>query len=410
MESTTSTSQPKGTPRPAPWSKYPFLSRYPPRTVMVRVATPTEWAISQKIYKDMSKPPTIEVASVTPGVVPVDRTGYPFFELYPPVKNFQSEVAPEAAKAEATSSSDRSGYPHFELYPKVDKIQVCEASSASAEETPRPCDRTGYPWFELYPSVKQEQKEEAVPAISKEVSSSIPDRSGYPYFELYPPVKKEQAEAAAPAPEIKSSQLADQPEYHPWFELCAEVGMTPEEVILRDVNARETKDRAEYSGNDLSDYNTPATTPASSPALPSSPRFGMYPAASQPGRAAYNFFDVYPITEVEAETPAPAREKRELVQDIPKRRSRIGGLTGTSGSPDFDEFAVFQPAYPFDAIYPRSRTDTEAADIFVGKRAGGRARSNRRSLCNILAAKRSRVATSCRNVWGKVVSALVRVG
>ncbi|KDQ17667.1 hypothetical protein BOTBODRAFT_172106 [Botryobasidium botryosum FD-172 SS1] len=413
MESTNtviSASQLEDTSRPAPWSKHPFLNRYPPRTVMVRAGTPSEWVASQNLYKNISEPLTLEEAASSPEVddelvipsgtearIHVDRTGYPFFELYPPMKDTQSEPI---------SSPDRSGYPYFELYPKIEKQQAREDASANSSDTKtsQPCDRTGYPWFELYPSVEQDP-DEAICAILQKEATSIIDRSGYPHFELYPPVKKENVHDTAASPAISASgPIVEQPGSCPWLELCSEVGMTKEELIAAD------NYRADHSGT--KSYDTPATTPATSPVPPSSPHFGMYPATPSPGGTAYSFYDLYPVDESEKTPPTPA-----------KRRSRLRGTPLPSGTPNFDEFAVFQNIYICSPpsrhgwhALRRPRADTRATrepacvtdmNGCAEELVAAGVKSSRKTST---ATKRAGVARRFRTIWGKVTSVLGRAG
>jgi len=88
-----------------------------------------------------------------------------------PVQDSANTLSPSLSSSHSAASAkvsvDRSGYPWFEIYPAV----TMGASRA-------PTDRSGYPYFDLYPVVKPSQ-----------ATSSISDRSGYPFFELYPAVK-----------------------------------------------------------------------------------------------------------------------------------------------------------------------------------------------------------------------------
>ncbi|KDQ17645.1 hypothetical protein BOTBODRAFT_185755 [Botryobasidium botryosum FD-172 SS1] len=162
-----SSSQAEGNLHPTMWSKHAFLNKYPPRTVEVKAGTPSEWIISQNLYKNLSESSSTGAAVAPSPVRPdlgfqtasnaaeppaaVDRTGYPWFELYPKVETNTVEALPELVK---------------DGVPAPATIPNHHASG--------PCDRTGYPWFELYPRVEQSQANATTASDSAEPISRIP--------------------------------------------------------------------------------------------------------------------------------------------------------------------------------------------------------------------------------------------
>ncbi|KDQ17669.1 hypothetical protein BOTBODRAFT_172108 [Botryobasidium botryosum FD-172 SS1] len=146
---------PQDLPRAPFWTKSPYLECYPP----LRLSVPT-LSLYHNISEDFAAYFESEAAIVQPraclssvaeepegleepiapkGREPqadVDRSGYPWFELYPKVKKDQDESAIDSQ----VPANDRSGYPHFELYPPVNDNKP---ASTPLEIQDSPCENVG---------------------------------------------------------------------------------------------------------------------------------------------------------------------------------------------------------------------------------------------------------------------------
>ncbi|KDQ17708.1 hypothetical protein BOTBODRAFT_185801 [Botryobasidium botryosum FD-172 SS1] len=246
-------------PRRALWTKF--------YSVLERTATPPVWAHAHSAcIKSI-----IDLKALAPKI-PSDRSGYPWFELYPAVQA-TSEKAVKATSSEepfVARPVDRTGYPFFELYPAVAK----------------PSDRSGYPWFELYPAIQVTPEIFKVAPFEESFVAQPVDRTGYPLFELYPAVVKAEAkEAQAITSEAHAAPEVIDRSGYPYFELYPAVAKIKEKnvqlITYEETAAAPVIDRSGY------------------------PHFELYPAIVKVDRTGYPFFELYPAVEKVEDAAAP---------------------------------------------------------------------------------------------------------
>jgi len=257
--------------------------------------------------------------------VPAKCTGYSFFELYPDLKEGQSDIAPETAKAKVYPLPDRSGYPHFEIY-----LASKKDSATFADKVSEPCDRPGHLYLEPYQAANQSQGD-VVSEIPEKYASQSLDRSGYSHFNLYPTVKKERNPRAMEASE-KVPQLIDRTGY-PWFELYPAAKDNDTSAMAEDKVSQLVGEYRRYTPHTVSHLDRTghhycdlysavnktqtATTPATREPIRSDRSgyqyFELHPAVKQVYRSGNPFFELYPPVSVASTS---SQSQNELVADL----------------------------------------------------------------------------------------------
>ncbi|GLB33844.1 hypothetical protein LshimejAT787_0107280 [Lyophyllum shimeji] len=203
-------------------AEYPYLILYPP--------------VAAKPNASSVKLATYPVVDLYPAV-------YPAFNIYPRV-----ETAP-AENAFAT----RSGYPCFELYPPVSS----ESSKRPARKPMSMRASCSYPIFDLYPPVYPFL--EIYPALPRTCKTPNTMGFGYPVFNLYPP------SAASFDSPPNLVEYVEYPTFNPYPAIASKTSDADEAEKARAINV---KVEARYPAFDL----YPAVYPY----------FNLWPAVDQP--------------------------------------------------------------------------------------------------------------------------------